>query len=69
MNNINLVQKYISNSQFIRFGFFLFTLSIMNLNGLKAQSTEEHSYLIKSIYEKALTDQMAYKWLYYLSEK
>ena len=31
MNNINLVQKYISNSQFIRFGFFLFTLSILNL--------------------------------------
>ena len=61
MNNINLVQKYISNSQFIRFGFFLFALSILNLNDLKSQTNEEQSYLIKSIYEKALTNQMAYK--------
>ncbi len=35
----------------------------------QAAEQEEKAFTIKKIHEEALTNQMAYKWLYYLSEK
>jgi carboxypeptidase Q len=34
-----------------------------------SQDTDTDAFYIKSIHDKALTDQMSYQWLYYLSEK
>lgn len=47
---------------------FVLICYIINANQLTAQINKEDSLFLRKIYDRALEEQIAYKWLYYLSE-
>lgn len=47
---------------------FVLICFIINANQLTAQINKEDSLFLRKIYDRALEEQIAYKWLYYLSE-
>ena len=46
----------------------MFFLCFIEFNAIQAQDVETDAFFIKDIYDQALTDQMSYRWLHYLSE-
>jgi carboxypeptidase Q len=50
--------------------WFLICIQILSRPNISfSQEIDTDAFFIKSIHDKALTDQMSYQWLYYLSEK
>lgn len=47
----------------------IITMLFISSKEMAAQEPDEDVFFVKKIYEKALTDQMAYKWLTYLAEQ
>ena len=49
--------------------FFIILVSLLTLNFINSQTTEENSVFIDKIYDEALSNGKSYEWLDYLSNQ
>ena len=49
--------------------FFIILVSLLTLNLINSQTTEENSVFIDKIYDEALSNGKSYEWLDYLSNQ